>query len=277
MGKNKLAPFGGRTFHKLQALGNAYIVLDSSEWPEEELNAPEASQWIAQLCSKEWGIGSDGVLWGPSPDSAYRLRIFNTDGSEAEKSGNGIRIFSRYLRDRRSAEARFALQTLGGLVQVEDLGAEGIRVQMGQGRVLGEAAELENFNFSGRAFRGLRIDMGNPHCVLFEGHEDTEAFAKEWGSLIERDSIFPNRSNVQFARVKDSKTLEIFIWERGSAYTLASGSSSCAAAYAAYRLGYVDRALRVEMPGGSISIEIGQKDQIWLQGAVEWIAEGRLH
>lgn len=275
MAINLLSRFKGRAFYKLQALGNAYIVIDSQEWPESELS----SDWIAQLCSKEWGIGSDGVLWGPAPSASEhtlpRLRIFNTDGSEAEKSGNGIRIFSRYLRDQRSFPTKFQLSTLGGLVTVEDLSAGGLRVAMGKGRLL-SGNRLEDFDFSGRRFRGVRVDVGNPHCVLFEGIDWNEDSLKEWGPLIESDPIFPKRSNVQWVRVKDRETLEILIWERGSGYTLASGSSSCAAAFAAYKLGKVDKALCVEMPGGQIFIEIDAEDGISMRGDVEWTAEGSL-
>jgi diaminopimelate epimerase len=275
MAINLLSRFRNRAFYKLQALGNSYIVIDSQEWPEAELS----SDWIAQLCSKEWGIGSDGLLWGPgalaSESTSPRLRIFNTDGSEAEKSGNGIRIFSRYLRDQRNFPAKFQLSTLGGLVMVEDLSDKSLRVAMGKGRLLNGDC-LEDFDFSGRLFRGVRVDVGNPHCVLFEGIDWNEASLKEWGPRIEVDPMFPKRSNVQWVRVKDRQTLEILIWERGSGYTLASGSSSCAAAFAAYKLGKVDKALCVEMPGGQIFVEIDSEDAISMRGAVDWIAQGSL-
>lgn len=279
------SPFQNRKFYKLQALGNSYIVLDSLDWPESDL---ETTDWMIALCSEEWGIGSDGILWGPNLKEGEshhaKLRIFNKDGSEAEKSGNGIRIFSRYLRDLRQFPQEFKLHTLGGEVSVIDKGLDGIRVHMGFGRILSsfsdnkkEQPSLEKFSFENKSFSGLRVSMGNPHCVLFEGFPAlNEDLMRLWGPRIESDSLFPDRTNVQFAKVKDRKTLSLQIWERGSGYTLASGSSSCAAAFAAYKMGWVDQALCVEMPGGTLSIEIESDDQIWMQGDVEWICEGQL-
>jgi diaminopimelate epimerase len=258
--------------YKLQALGNSYLVLDSHDFPEAELD-PE---FIKKISSPHWGLGSDGVLWGPGDDLARpRLRIFNTDGGEAEKSGNGIRIFSRYLVERRNFPRRFDLATLGGLVSVDATELPLIEVDMGPCQILSEGGVLEHKIFGDKNLGFLRVDIGNPHCVVFEGFHSLDE-VKSLGPLIEKDALFPNRSNVQFVKVLNKNEIEIQIWERGSGFTLASGSSSCAAAFAAYSQGLLAAELRVNMLGGSISIRISPENRVFMKGPVEWIAEGHL-
>lgn len=272
-------------FHKYHALGNDYIVLDPADFPSWD--QPSRAQ-IRVICHRNYGVGSDGILWGPlpSPRADFGLRIFNPDGSEAEKSGNGLRIFSRYLWDqKRAASAAFTVETPGGVVgsTVADGGAL-ITIDMGSVSfdsrripVAGPAREVinETLEADGRSFTFCAATIGNPHCVIPVGDLSPE-LATRYGPRIETDPRFPNRTNVQFLRVLDGSTIQIEIWERGAGYTLASGSSSSAAAAVAHRLGLVGRSVTVWMPGGTIGIEIGDGYSIRMTGTVNRVSVGTL-
>ncbi len=273
-------------FHKYHALGNDYIVLDPADFPSWA--APSVEQ-IRVICHRNFGVGSDGILWGPSPaaDGAFGLRIFNPDGSEAEKSGNGLRIFSRYLLDSGKAKAPdFAIETPGGRVRsvIKD-GGRLITVEMGrvsfasaQIPVTGAPREVlnERVKIQDREFTFCAATIGNPHCVI-PLPEVSPELARRYGPDLETHPLFPKRINVQFMQVLDRRNLRIEIWERGAGYTLASGSSSSAAAAVAHRLGLVDRDVTVHMPGGTIGIEIGADYSIRMTGTVHRIADGKLH
>ncbi|HXQ81787.1 MAG TPA: diaminopimelate epimerase [Opitutaceae bacterium] len=273
-------------FHKYHALGNDYIVLDPADFPL--WTRPSEAQ-VRVICHRNFGVGSDGILWGPLPSQRadFGLRIFNPDGSEAEKSGNGLRIFSRYLWDKARVRAQsFAVETPGGVVR-SDIQEEGrmIRVAMGPVSfdsrripVAGSAREVigESIEVQGRRFTFCAATIGNPHCVI-PVDELSPELARRYGPDIEVHPLFPNRTNVQFMRVLDRSGIQIEIWERGTGYTLASGTSSSAAAAVAHRLGLVDRTVAVRMPGGTIAIEIGDGFSIQMTGTVNKIAEGEMH
>jgi len=273
-------------FFKYHALGNDYIVLDPADYPG--WTAPSPAQ-IRVICHRNYGVGSDGILWGPlaSSKADFGLRIFNPDGSEAEKSGNGLRIFSRYLLDSGRATApSLTIETPGGVVSAELRdGGSLITVAMGsvsfdsrQIPVRGPAREVlrESIESQGRIFSYSAATIGNPHCVIPVDDLSPEV-ARRYGPDIEVNPLFPNRTNVQFLKVIDRSTIQIEIWERGAGYTLASGSSSSAAAAVARRLGLVDSPVAVRMPGGTIKIEIGDGFSILMTGTVNRIADGELH
>lgn len=277
------------SFAKYQGLGNDYLVLSPAVLGLE----PPAGA-IRTLCDRHLGPGGDGLLLGPLgplgrpgiPD----LRIFNPDGSEAEKSGNGLRIFVRYLRDSGLLPGReISLHTKGGPVQatILDEGASLIRIDMGKASfepgavgldpgLAGQEGPLVDspWTFGGEAARITCLSMGNPHCVV-RGPEVDEATARRLGPLISGSQLFVRGSNVQFLQVLSRRRIRIEIWERGAGYTLASGSSSCAAAAAARRLGLVDDEVEVLMPGGSLAISLGEAG-ILMTGPVERVYEGRL-
>ncbi len=273
-------------FHKYHALGNDYIVLDPSDYPSWK--APDHSQ-IRVICHRNFGVGSDGILWGPLPTAKadFGLRIFNPDGSEAEKSGNGLRIFSRYLWDqKRATKPSFTIETPGGVVQSQ-IKESGKLITVAMGSVSFDSAKIpvtgparevlgETIVVNGRTFSFSAATIGNPHCVLPVDDLSPE-IARLHGPAIEVHPFFPNRTNVQFLKVLDRSTIQIEIWERGAGYTLASGSSSSAAAAVAHRLGLVDRSVTVRMPGGSIGIEIGDGFSITMTGTVNKVADGEMH
>jgi diaminopimelate epimerase len=273
-------------FHKYHALGNDYIVLDPRDFPAWA-PAPTVAQ-IRVVCHRNFGVGSDGILWGPlaSAQSDFGLRIFNPDGSEAEKSGNGLRIFSRYLWDQKLANSpTFTVETPGGHVQVV-IKDNGHLITVDMGRVsfsaekipvVGPAREVinESIEVAGRAFTYCAATIGNPHCVI-PLPEISPDLAHRYGPHLETHPNFPRKTNVQFLQVLDRANIRIEIWERGAGYTLASGSSSSASAAVAHKLGLVDRNVTVHMPGGEIGIEIGEDFAIRMTGTVNHVAEGTM-
>jgi len=273
-------------FHKYHALGNDYIVLDPADFPTWKAPGRET---IRVICHRNFGVGSDGILWGPIPTSKadFGLRIFNPDGSEAEKSGNGLRIFSRYLWDQKLAkDPVFTIETPGGVVtsEIKD-GGKLITVEMGSVSfssakipVSGPSREVlnEKLEIQGRSFTFSAATIGNPHCVIPVNDLSPE-LAKRYGPDIEVNPLFPNKTNVQFLRVLDRTSIQIEIWERGAGYTLASGSSSSAAAAVAHKLGLVGRSVQVRMPGGTIGIEIGDNFSITMTGTVNKVADGEMN
>ena len=274
-------------FHKYHALGNDYIVLDPRDFPSWR-PAPTVEQ-IRVVCHRNFGVGSDGILWGPLPSkqSEFGLRIFNPDGSEAEKSGNGLRIFSRFLWDQGLVRnPTFTVETPGGHVKtvIKD-GGKLLTIEMGKVSfdsakipVTGAPREVlnEKIRIQDREFTFNAATIGNPHCVIVLP-EISEAMARKYGPDLEVHANFPRKTNVQFLKVIDRNNVRIEIWERGAGYTLASGSSSSAAAAVAHKLGLIDSKVTVHMPGGQIGIEIGPDFSILMTGTVNKVAEGTMH
>ena len=269
-------------FHKYHALGNDYLVLDPADCPK----CPEGID-VVKICHRNFGLGSDGILYGPDKtDKAdFKLRILNPDASEAEKSGNGLRIFSRYLYDsgRVKESVPFTVDTLGGVVTCTVLkGGQLVTVDMGTVSfdsedipVVGNKREVinESFEILGQNYTYCCATVGNPHCVL-PMDKVSKATAMKIGPIIENmTSKFPNRTNVQFLEVLDRNNIKIEIWERGAGYTLASGSSSSAAAAVAHKLGLCDSDITVHMEGGNLSIKIAPDFSIVMTGPVTRVGE----
>lgn len=265
-------------FCKYHGLGNDYLVLtDMPALPPEQ---------IRRICDRHRGVGSDGVLL---PQTAvtprhFPVRIFNPDGSEAEKSGNGLRIFARWLFDEGLvSEEPFIIETAVGPVEAQVLtNGRTVRVTLGQVSfhsddipVNGWSREVinEKLEASGRLFTFSAATIGNPHCVIF-ADDLSPKLAQTYGPFIERDGRFPHRTNVQFAQVMDAHNLKIEIWERGAGYTLASGSSSCAAAAVAHKLGLCAADITIHMPGGQLAIAIAPDFTVTMTGAVTAVCRG---
>jgi len=274
-------------FAKGHGLGNDYLVINQAD-----LRGPLSDRAIVRICDRNWGVGSDGILLlVPGRRAEFGLRIFNPDGSEAEKSGNGLRIFAKYLRDHGYATTpTFMVDTKGGLVECECHERDGrvnfVTVEMG--RATFHAAEIPMESVApetvavplalaeGPLLTVTAVSVGNPHCIVFRDHLD-EAEVRRLGPAIERHPAFPQRTNVQFARVHGRDTVEIMIWERGAGWTLASGSSSCGVAAAAVRNGLCDHGrIRVRMPGGELIVHVRPDWSLRLEGPVEEVCTGTL-
>ena len=260
---------------RYHGLGNDYLVYDP-QINELELN----EERIKLICDRNFGCGSDGILFGPIiEEDGIRVRIYNPDGSEAEKSGNGVRIFSKYLKDMGYiTEPSFVLTTLGGDVDVQYLSEDGRLMKVLMGKVTYESGKIpvagssrevidEPMIFSGHVYNVTCLSIGNPHCVI-PMYKISKERAIELGSLVESAPYFPNRINVQLLQVIDRHTIRIEIYERGAGYTLASGSSSCAAACAAIKLGLADSPVKVQMSGGELNIEVGADESVYMTGTV---------
>ncbi|MCH2280714.1 MAG: diaminopimelate epimerase [SAR324 cluster bacterium] len=265
-------------FLKYHALGNDYLVLDSGnkDLPVISLTAEQ----VRKICNRNFGLGADGILVGSKDDSGkyFNLQIFNPDGSTAEKSGNGLRIFARFLWDKKQVnDSQFKIMTSGGLVTalVQNYRSN-VSVEMGKVSfqsdkipVAGKIREVlnETIDIDGQQLKFCAATIGNPHCVVLNGKQ-TQEEVRRIGPLIETHQNFPNRINVQFLEVLDRGKIRIEIWERGAGYTLASGSSSCAAASVAHRLGLCENKIAVLMPGGQLDITVNEDYSISMRGPV---------
>jgi diaminopimelate epimerase len=242
---------------KYQALGNDYLVLDLPG-PLDELVA-----LLPILCDRFRGVGSDGLLaFDPQTMS---VRIFNPDASEAQKSGNGLRITAAHAVLEHGAGDRFELRTMDRGNAVRVLSRRGAEVvsEIDIGRASFRAADLPA-TFDGEPDRvrldtpagsveAMLVSVGNPHCVVF-GQPATRERCIELGPHLERHEAFPERTNVQLFEVRDRSHVRVEIWERGAGYTLASGTSASAVAAACMRAGLVDERVTVVMPGGELSV-----------------------
>lgn len=280
-------------FFKGHGLGNDYVAVDLAE-----LDFRLTPARIRALCDRNRGVGSDGLLALCASNRAdFGVRIFNPDGSEAERSGNGLRIFARFLHaTRRTRRTAFRVETRAGVVgiriKLDSHGdASSVAVEMGPASFDPErlpcslvGAELIDrpIRVAGRSLRFTGVSVGNPHCVLFRdrGASWSVEEMRELGPLLENHRIFPNRCNVQFAVPTGKQSLFIRIWERGAGETAASGTSACAVACAAVRRGFVTSPVTIRAPGGALLVRVGGSDrdpfEVTLEGPVAEVMRGKL-
>jgi len=273
--------------YKAHGLGNDYLAVDHAALEGRDLAAAARI-----LCDRHRGAGSDGLLVHvPTSDADFGLRIFNPDGSEAEKSGNGLRIFAAFLghRGHLGGRERYTVETAGGVVEMtmHPSPAEGlldVEVEMGRAVFRSAAVGLAGDDRDtvaepivledGRELRVTALSVGNPHAVVFGEPVDDEGL-REVGEAVARQPAFTRGVNVQLAEVLGPATVAIRIWERGVGPTLASGSSSCAAAAAAVKRGLVEAGpVTVHMPGGTLQVNVGKDWSLTLRGPVEEIFFG---
>lgn len=274
-------------YSKYHGLGNDYIMIHPDAVGDDPVGALD-SDTVARICRRRFGIGSDGILLGPLPSESadFALKIYNSDGSLAEKSGNGLRIFTRFLWDSGFVtDQPFRVETDGGMVtcQVTDEG-KNIRVEMGQVVFSSDAIPMrgpgrevlrEELRVGDESVTICAASLGNPHCVVLVDTPDEDE-ARRLGPLIEHHADFPQRTNVQFMTALDRNNIRIEIWERGSGYTMASGSSSTASAAVARRLGWCDDEITVHMPGGRLQLSFDDAFRATLNGPVARVGTGRI-
>jgi diaminopimelate epimerase len=272
-------------FVKSHGLGNDYIVLDP-----DKIDFELTQDLIKKICDVHYGIGSDGILVKYDSDVAnFKLRIFNPDGSEAEKSGNGLRIFCKFLYDYGYTDKEeFTVETKGGIVKakIEEKNKFGkakiITVDMGKAifdpKQIPVNTDKEEFisekiTVGDREFEVNCVSVGNPHCVIIKENLDEEEI-KKYGPMIENHLLFPNRINVQFVKPINRNEAQILIWERGAGFTYASGSSSCGVASILVKKGLADREIKIKMIGGELKISIDENWNIKMTGEVQEICSG---
>ncbi|WP_026760969.1 diaminopimelate epimerase [Selenomonas ruminantium] len=277
-----------KKFTKWQGCGNDFVLFDCLQDDIEDY-----ASVARKVCDRHYGVGADGILVVlPSAQADFRMRIFNTDGSEAEMCGNGIRCFARYLYDfGLTKETRFTVETGAGIlvpeIVLEGGQVKGIKVDMGEPHLLGEEIPVVGFDGSkvidksmsvdGQEYHFTAVSMGNPHCVIFV--DDAENFPiYELGHKFETHELFPKKTNTEFVEVKDCQHVRMRVWERGAAVTLACGTGSCATVVAGILNGKLDReaATEVELDGGKLSIHWANDNHVFMTGPAELVFSGEL-
>jgi diaminopimelate epimerase len=273
-------------FRKYHGLGNDFILVDNRQSLEPCITPEQA----ANLCDRHFGIGADGVIFAlPGQKGAdYTMRIYNSDGSEPEMCGNGIRCMARFLADLEGAAAKsvYQIHTLAGLITPE-LTVDGqIKVDMGQQHLLAREipttlvdAEAKAIavplDVAGQTWQVTAVSMGNPHCITFV--EDVAAIDLEKiGPQFEHHATFPQRTNTEFIEVISPSYLKMRVWERGAGITLACGTGACASLVAAVLNGKSDRKATIELPGGCLEIEWTESDRIFMTGPAEFVFAGQI-
>lgn len=266
-------------FVKMHGLGNDFILIDCLN---QELQNPE--KFTIKYCNRRFGIGADQLLLiYPSKIADFKMKIFNADGSEVEMCGNGIRCFAKYIWDRGlSNKETLEVETLAGIIKPKKIDKL-VRVDMGKPEFHpskipidsdGEMAFNINLEVSGWLARLNCVSMGNPHAVIFL-NEDPKNFAVEkYGSLIENHPIFPKRTNVEFAFVKNPNEIIMRVWERGAGETLACGTGACATAVAAIYKKLTENNVTVHLLGGDLFIEWADDGHVYMTGPAEEVFEG---
>lgn len=266
------------TLEKYHGLGNDYLIFDPNK---NELELTEES--VRLICNRNFGVGSDGLLVGPIlGQDKLELKILNPDGSEAELSGNGVRIFGKYLKDAGYVQKnRFIVNTLSGQQTIQYLNETGTKIKVSMGKlsfysdeipVTGPMREVlnETMMFGSIPYRVTCVTIGNPHCVIWL-NDISKELACRIGKHSETADYFPEKINTELLKVVDRTNIEIEIYERGAGYTLASGTSGCAAAGAAYRMGLTDPKMYVHMPGGVLEVEIETDGSVLMTGEVGYV------
>jgi diaminopimelate epimerase len=271
-------------FTKMHGLGNDFILVNGFRE-----DAAAVVKNARKLCDRHLGIGADGVILAlPSDKSDIKMRVINSDGSEAPMCGNGIRCFARYVFTRGIVpKTKMTVETLAGIMKPEiiiiDDVIEAIKVDMGQYSllkkdvpVLGlpdeDALELE-IEANDQKYVATGVSMGNPHCVIFVDDADSVPLEKV-GPVLESNPLFPKKTNVEFIEVKGKDHLKMRVWERGCGMTLACGTGACASAVAAYKKGIVGNKVRVSLPVGDLMIEIQDDRRVFMTGPAEEVYSG---
>ena len=267
------------TLERYHGLGNDYLVYDPNK-NELELNKANAEM----LCNRNMGLGSDGILEGPFIGEKHMsLRIWNPDGSVAEKSGNGVRIFAKYLKDAGYVQKKnYKLVTDGGLVEITYLNEDGSRLRISMGKlsfwsdevpVTGERREVinEDMVFGRTLYPVTCVSVGNPHCVI-PMREISQPLVCKIGNYSEVARYFPERINTEIMKVIDNNNIAIETFERGAGYTMATGTGACAAAGVAHKLGMTGNKVIVHMPGGELQVEIDENWEVYMTGGVFYVA-----
>ncbi|MBC7075536.1 MAG: diaminopimelate epimerase [Syntrophomonadaceae bacterium] len=271
-------------FIKLQGLGNDFILIETSSWDE----ADRFQKYAEFLCNRNFGIGADGlVLTGRDAETDLFMRIFNPDGSEPEMCGNAIRCVARYAYEYNLVgKSRISVRTLTGTIYLEIMIGNGefeaVKVDMGE-PVLSRAAIPmdgvgENVGVTveaaGRQFTVTGVSMGNPHCVIFV--DDIESVpVSSWGPELEKNEMFPKKTNVEFVQVISKNEMILKVWERGAGATLACGTGACASLVAAVLNEKSDCRATVHLPGGDLLIEWDMvNNHVYMTGPAEKVFEG---
>jgi diaminopimelate epimerase len=275
------------SFTKMHGLGNDYLLVDAMKGGPPEAKLPAIAK---ALSDRHFGIGSDGlILVEPSRVADFKMRIFNSDGSEAEMCGNGVRLFAKFVYERGYTRQRdLEIETLAGIIRprLRISGGEvtDVRVDMGEPRLRRSDIPMkgpdqdrvvaERIRVLGQRYEVTAVSMGNPHCVLFVGDVD-KARVGEIGPAIERHDLFPKRTNVEFAQIVGDGQIKMRVWERGAGETLACGTGASAVVVASALNGLSARKATVHLRGGDLKVHWNQEDNhVFIEGPAEEVCTG---
>lgn len=281
------ATSSGLSFAKYHGLGNDFVLLDCRDSGTPSMSPQQAQQ----MCDRNFGVGADGVIFVLPPDvpeAQYRMRIYNSDGSEPEMCGNGIRCMARFVADLEASEGAGSctISTLAGLIVPQMCPDGSVRVDMGEPFL--KAADVPTtlpsdeagrvveapLTVAGQEWKVTCVGMGNPHAVVFVDDLDALDLATV-GPAFETDAVFPAKTNTEFVQVLSPTHLKMVVWERGAGPTLACGTGACALTVAAVLAGKAERSCTVSLPGGDLQIEWSEADnKIYMTGPAERVFAG---
>ena len=275
------------TFTKMHGLGNDYVYMDAINQKIE--NREELAKYVSD---RHFGIGSDGlILICPSKVADFKMQMFNSDGSEAEMCGNGIRCVGKFVYDKGlTNKETITIETLAGIKTLEMTTKNGkmqtAKVDMGKPilepekiPVISKETPVKNLKIKAedKEFLFTCVSMGNPHAITFIKEDVNKFDICKYGKIIEVDKSFPKKTNVEFINVQDSKNLKMRVWERGAGETLACGTGACGAAVAAIFNGYTSRKVTIHLLGGNLEIEWNEKDNhVYMTGPAVTVYEGQI-
>jgi diaminopimelate epimerase len=272
-------------FTKMHGIGNDFILVNCFE---ENLNLAQIPELAVKACSRYFGIGADGLLLLlPSDHADIRMRIFNSDGSEPEMCGNGIRCAGKYIYEHNMIKKdKIRVETLAGIIipelSIERGSVESVRVDMGQPRLERREIPMEGLpgkvigmplQVGGAAYHVTAVSMGNPHCVIFVPDTDVVPL-HDIGPSIETHQSFPRKTNVEFIQVLNRKEVRMIVWERGAGETMACGTGACAAVVASALNGLTGREVLVHLKGGDLFVEWAENNHVYMTGPAEEVYTG---
>lgn len=276
-------------FHKAEALGNDYILIDLFKDKDQYYLLDKMSKLSSILSDRHFGIGGDGVIFIiPSDEYDCEMRIFNSDGSEAEMCGNGIRQVARYFYENIEKKTTINVLTKAGVKEIKVIEGSDILFKVDMGEPVFDLDKVpanknlvskdkmlnEEFDFGFGKFKINVLSMGNPHCVIFVD-DIANIPIDDVGPKIEKHPLFPNRVNVEFVRVINNDEIAMRVWERGSGETMACGTGACASAVATIINGIVNnKKLKVHLLGGDLDVELGDDNHVYMTGGANIVFSG---
>jgi len=273
-------------FSKVQGLGNDFVIINNLA--EKTIDYSSLAQ---KVCNRYFGVGADGLMVVlPSDQADFHMRIINSDGSEPEMCGNGIRCFAKYVYDKGLTKKEdLTVETLAGIIKpkliVKDGQVKLIRVDMGEPRLLREEIPVQGkvgtrvineiLTVGDKDFPITCVSMGNPHCIIFT--DDADNLVHQYGPLAETHSFFPRKTNVEFVEVLNDQEVKMRVWERGAGITLACGTGACATVVACVLNNKTGREVTVHLLGGDLKIEWSEENnRIYMTGPAEIVFDGKL-
>ena len=271
-------------FTKMHGLGNDFVILDREELIKRSFNYSELAK---TLCDRNFGVGADGLILVNPPemetDCDTNWRIFNSDGTEPQMCGNGIRCFAKYVYNNGIVDKKkFSVSTLAGTIIPEVLDNGDVKVDMGEPVIKSTKipVTVENavnypVEIEDKTFNITAVSMGNPHCIIFT-EEDSSDLARKFGAKLEYHPIFPEQTNVEFVKILSKNKIRVDVWERGCGITLACGTGACASVVASVLNGLTENIVEVELPGGNLLIEWDRNtNKLFKTGGCDFVFEGK--